>query len=114
MSARPHMEETNNLFEFVRHLPRQVRNGPPRSRVVESSITPVGLLLVALSAAAILIGWLLLLASLLYVVAEYSTTTWLLTSFGLALAHGVLGLACWHYAREAMQADSRGGVPGKD
>lgn len=56
------------------------------------------LLLTGLSAAAIVIGWGLLVASLLYVVAAYSTTVWLLTALGLALAHLVLAAACWQYA----------------
>jgi len=47
---------------------------------------------------ALVIGWGLVLASLLYVVAAYSRTTWLLTALGLAIGHGVLAAACWRYA----------------
>ena len=58
----------------------------------------VGILMVALCAAAIVIGWGLVLASLLYVVAGYSTTTWVLTALGLAAGHGVIAAVCWHHA----------------
>ncbi len=51
-----------------------------------------------LCAGALVIGWSLVLASLLYVVAAYSKTTWLLTALGLAIGHGVLAAACWRYA----------------
>jgi hypothetical protein len=70
--------------------------------IVESRTTAPRLLgvivLSLLCAAAIVIGWGLVLASLLYVIAEYSTTTWLLTALGVALGHGVLAAACWRYA----------------
>lgn len=52
-----------------------------------------------LCAGALVIGWGLVLASLLYVVAAaYSVTTWLLTALGLAIGHGVLAAACWRHA----------------
>jgi hypothetical protein len=58
----------------------------------------VMLLSAAMCAAAIVVGWGLVVASLLYVVADYSTTAWLLTALGFAAAHAVLALFFWHHA----------------
>lgn len=55
-------------------------------------------LMVFLCAGALLIGWALLIASLLYVVASFSTTAWLLTSLGLAAGHAALAAVCWRTA----------------
>jgi hypothetical protein len=55
-------------------------------------------LMVFLCAGALLMGWGLLIASLLFVVADYSRTAWLLTALGLALGHGVLAAICWRCA----------------
>jgi hypothetical protein len=76
-------------------------NGQPK-QLATVSITPGSLLLAAVTAGAIAIGWGLMLAGLLYVVSDFSTTVWLLTTLALAVAHCVLALACWHYATTAM------------
>jgi len=61
-------------------------------------------LMVFLCAGALLMGWGLLIASLLYVVADYSKTTWLLTALGLAVGHGVLAAFCWRWANPLRHA----------
>lgn len=55
-------------------------------------------LMVFLCAGALLMGWGLLIASLLYVISDYSKATWLLTALGLAAGHGVLAAVCWRCA----------------
>ena len=80
-----------------------VRQGSgSRARGLEG-MPAAALLLFALCGAAVVIGWSLLLLSLLYVVASISMTTWVLTALGLALLHLVLAATCWHYAVAARE-----------
>jgi len=106
MSAQPYDRESRDLFELIEQgvLPAVTGRlhslaalAAAESRLAAYSVLGM-LLLIGLCAAAIVIGWGLLVASLLYVVADYSTTVWLLTALGLAIAHLVLAAVCWHYA----------------
>ena len=56
------------------------------------------LLSICVCGVAILMAWGLLLAGLLYVVADYSAIAWLFTTVGLALAHIVFATVCWRFA----------------
>ena len=56
------------------------------------------LLLIALCAFAVVIGWGLLVASAVYAAAKYSVAILLSTVIGLVLLHFVLARVCWVYA----------------
>jgi len=79
--------------------------------VLEPVLTSPGeigiILLVASCAALMVIGWGLLLAGVLYVLAGYSTAAWVLTAIGLAVTHVVAAAACWHYAVSLSETASR-------
>jgi hypothetical protein len=101
--------DKSELPRFLQMLQRESLPGPGQRRATRVELAAAQmrpattsvlstLLLLALCGAAIAIGWGLVVAGLLYVVASYSTTTWLLTALGLAAAHAALAICCWNYA----------------
>ncbi len=78
----------------------ELSRAPPASRTSQptADVATATLLPLVLAVAALIIGWALFVASLLYVVSEYSMTVWLLTALGLAVAHVVCAVICWQYA----------------
>lgn len=73
-----------------------------RLAAAESQVSPYRvfgvMLLAGLCTASIVIGWVLMLASLLYVVSGFSMTLFVLTAAALAAGHVALAITCWHYA----------------
>jgi hypothetical protein len=73
-----------------------------RLAAAESRVSPYRvfgvMLLASLCAASIVIGWALMLASLLYVVSGLSATLFVLTAAALAAGHIALAMMCWHCA----------------